>query len=145
MNYSRYQMTQLLYTDFIKSFEEQYPNTPWATVQTKINKAIYNSVLAAIPKIKKYAIRSTIIFTVHDLIFLYRSQSKFDVSQCSGMYGVDVMVDSEMNAKVLEINFGPDCTRACNYDPHFYNVLFAVMFTNDWYQNPEITQRVVPI
>lgn len=58
MNYSRYQMTQLLYTDFIKSFEEQYPNTPWTAVQTKINKAIYNSVLAAVPKIKKYAIAS---------------------------------------------------------------------------------------
>lgn len=38
------------------------------------------------------------------------------------IYGIDVMIDSEnMEPKLLEITFSPDCKRACQYYPTFYN------------------------
>ena len=30
-----------------------------------------------------------------------------------GMYGFDVMLDDKYNPIIVEVNFSPDCTRAC--------------------------------
>jgi tubulin--tyrosine ligase-like protein 12 len=46
----------------------------------------------------------------------------------AALYGIDVMLDSEFKPQILEVNYSPDCTRACNYDPNFYNNCFSVMF-----------------
>ena len=47
------------------------------------------------------------------------------------MYGIDIMIDAEtMEPKLLEITFAPDCNRACQYYPSFFNEVLETMFLN---------------
>jgi Tubulin-tyrosine ligase family len=42
--------------------------------------------------------------------------------------------DSEktsMSPKILEINWGPDCKRACDYYPEFFDNVFAHLFLGE--------------
>ena len=43
-------------------------------------------------------------------------------------YGLDVMIDRHYQPFLLEVNRSPDCQRACNYDPEFYNDIFTALF-----------------
>ncbi|XP_058080681.1 uncharacterized protein LOC131228849 [Magnolia sinica] len=59
------------------------------------------------------------------------------------MYGVDVMLDSTFQPKLLEVTYCPDCTRACKYDTRalgsgdairgkdFFNLVFGCLFLNE--------------
>ncbi|CAN1220443.1 Tubulin--tyrosine ligase-like protein 12 [Linum perenne] len=60
------------------------------------------------------------------------------------MYGVDVMIDSQFQPKLLEVTYCPDCTRACKYDTEsifgakhaikgtdFYNYVFGCLFLDE--------------
>lgn len=47
------------------------------------------------------------------------------------LYAADLMlemVDDQVQPKLLEINFTPDCHRACTFYPNFYNQVFNVLF-----------------
>jgi tubulin--tyrosine ligase-like protein 12 len=44
------------------------------------------------------------------------------------IYGLDAMIDENYEPYVIEINFQPDCTRACNFIPEFYNDIFNLLF-----------------
>ena len=41
------------------------------------------------------------------------------------------MVDDAMNVRVLEITYAPDCHRAVDYYPNFYNDIFEVCFLGE--------------
>uniref|UniRef100_A0A2N9H5T5 Tubulin--tyrosine ligase-like protein 12 SET-like domain-containing protein n=1 Tax=Fagus sylvatica TaxID=28930 RepID=A0A2N9H5T5_FAGSY len=57
------------------------------------------------------------------------------------IYGVDVMLDSSFQPKLLEVTYCPDCTRACKYDivgeggvikgRDFFNDVFGCLFLNE--------------
>ncbi|PON41304.1 Tubulin--tyrosine ligase-like protein [Parasponia andersonii] len=59
------------------------------------------------------------------------------------IYGVDVMLDSSFQPKLLEVTYCPDCTRACKYDTEailgggavngrdFFNDVFGCLFLNE--------------
>ena len=36
-----------------------------------------------------------------------------------------------MEPKLCEVNYCPDCERACKYHPHFYNDIFRTLFLED--------------
>lgn len=47
------------------------------------------------------------------------------------LYAADLMLEKvgdEVQPKLLEINFTPDCHRACTFYPNFYNQVFNVLF-----------------
>ncbi|CAF1277059.1 unnamed protein product [Rotaria sordida] len=47
------------------------------------------------------------------------------------LYAADLMlemIDNKVQPKLLEINFTPDCHRACTFYPNFYNQVFNVLF-----------------
>ncbi|CAF1249096.1 unnamed protein product [Adineta steineri] len=56
------------------------------------------------------------------------------IDSCSSsraLYAADLMldiVDNKVQPKLLEINFTPDCHRACTFYPNFYNQVFNVLF-----------------
>ena len=54
------------------------------------------------------------------------------------VYGIDIMIDSlTMEPKLLEITFSPDCKRACEYYPTFYDDVFHTLFLETMSQNME--------
>ena len=61
-----------------------------------------------------------------------------DNYQSRAMYAIDLMLDwrEEDNIKTIEpiiceINFMPDCKRACLYHPTFFNDIFNALFLNE--------------
>ena len=43
-----------------------------------------------------------------------------------------------MQPKVLEVNFGPDCVRACKYHPAFYDHVFECLFLDEMSHSPQL-------
>jgi tubulin--tyrosine ligase-like protein 12 len=60
-------------------------------------------------------------------------------TQSRALYAADIMlawqVDSEgcsvMQPKLLEVNWAPDCQRACEYYPDFYDDVFGLLFLDE--------------
>ncbi|KAL6432544.1 hypothetical protein ACFW04_006841 [Cataglyphis niger] len=98
--------------DFIVEWENQYPDYPWKTyVEPKILFVLRQVFEAAITQPPPKGIAES--------------------PQSRAMYAADLMLewrDSEMQPKLLEINFTPDCQRACEYYPDFYNDIFKCLF-----------------
>ncbi|CAF1090876.1 unnamed protein product [Adineta steineri] len=48
------------------------------------------------------------------------------------LYAADLILElnnnNEIQPKLLEVNFAPDCDRACASHPNFYNQVFNVLF-----------------
>lgn len=64
--------------------------------------------------------------------------------QSRALYAVDLMLawddDDKIQPKILEINWTPDCQRACEYYPDFYNDIFRLLFLNE--MNDNVFQRL---
>lgn len=53
--------------------------------------------------------------------------------QSRALYAADIMLKwngDKIVPQILEINFTPDCKRACEYYPDFYNDVFGLLFLN---------------
>lgn len=96
MNYSKYEMTQLDYKSFIFNMEKQY-DIKWDVVQKDINAAMKNVLIAAAS-------------TPQPLGLAGRDTTQFDAFS---VYGFDIMLTDDFKPVVIETNFSPDCTRAC--------------------------------
>lgn len=59
------------------------------------------------------------------------------VLQSRAFYAVDLMLkwaddgSNEIVPQVLEVNYVPDCERACQYHPNFFNFIFSLLFLGD--------------
>ncbi len=57
----------------------------------------------------------------------------FNNPQSRAMYAIDLMLDwrnDDMEPMICEINYLPDCARACRYHPSFFNDIFNTLFLN---------------
>ena len=68
------------------------------------------------------------------------------------MYGIDLMLawsgaegSSSVEPRLLEVNFMPDCERACVYYPDFATATFAALFGPDHDPKPheDLITRIV--
>jgi tubulin--tyrosine ligase-like protein 12 len=98
--------------DFIVDFESQYPSVLWSSVERRIFsmlKAMFEAAVSLPPPAG-----------------LARSP------QSVAMYAVDLMLtwadDGSIMPKLLEVNCGPDCKRACDYYPEFFDNVFSALF-----------------
>ncbi|KAF8930335.1 tubulin-tyrosine ligase family-domain-containing protein [Dissophora ornata] len=113
MNYGNYNLTQLLYTKFIENFEKEHSEKKkWSTIQADINEAIKAIFAAAVVKPQPLGLGA---------------QDKAHAYEGFSVYGIDVMLKDDCQPVVVEVNFSPDCTRACKYDPEFLNNILTVV------------------
>lgn len=119
MNYSEgTELKQMFCNDFIRDFEEQYPDHPWREIEESIFSMLKNVFLGATALPPPSGIGAC--------------------PQAGAMYATDLMLDWEgdgekkrIQPKVLEFNWMPDCERACDYYPEFFNNVFSTLFLGE--------------
>lgn len=106
MNYGTHAMQTVYDRDFIKYLKDN--GIEWDPIYKKLKnkvKKVFNLCIKNCPSMIDFNSRS--------------------------IYGLDAMLDENLEPYIVEINFQPDCTRACNFVPEFYNDLFKTLFINE--------------
>ncbi|KAL1513515.1 hypothetical protein ABEB36_002917 [Hypothenemus hampei] len=115
MNYTENaQLKHLKCEDFKKEWSKQYMDYHWDAVEGKILEMLREILDCA---------------TVADA-----PCGIAENPQSRALYAADLMLDwtetKEIQPKILEINYMPDCQRACDYYPDFFNDIFKLLFLN---------------
>ncbi|XP_050353813.1 tubulin--tyrosine ligase-like protein 12 [Nymphalis io] len=116
MNYSEgVPLFKLLCEDFKEAWSKQYADYNWSEVEKSIFQMFSELFTAATAKDAPCGIAKS--------------------PQSRALYAADIMLSWNENEKekfiqpkLLEVNWMPDCRRACEYYPDFYNDIFSVMF-----------------
>ena len=95
---------------FGRNLEEQ----KWDRIQASINQAIKDIFAAAIVKSQPEGLG-------------IQANPPSNGYIPFSIYGVDVMLKGDFQPVIIEVNFSPDCTRACKYDPEFFNNILTVV------------------
>ncbi|CAH2079500.1 unnamed protein product [Thlaspi arvense] len=125
MNYGR-KLNHKPTLEFVREFEQEH-NVKWLDIHEKVKQLIRQVFEAAA--------------LVHP---------EMQSSKSRAIYGVDVMLDSSFQPKILEVTYCPDCMRACTYDMEtmngkgvvkgrdFFNYVFGCLFLDE-------TDHVTPL
>ncbi|XP_040201761.1 tubulin--tyrosine ligase-like protein 12 [Rana temporaria] len=128
MNYAPgVQLKQVHCDEFMTLFEKQYPDHPWKSTQDEIFKTFRELFQAACSKPAPLGI--------------------CDYPLSRAIYAIDLMLKWEtdqkgkkvMQPQILEVNFNPDCARACKYHPTFFNDIFSTLYLDET-QNCHVTE-----
>ncbi|KAH9278269.1 Tubulin--tyrosine ligase-like protein 12 [Echinococcus granulosus] len=121
MNYREAdELLHIHHTDFIQAFEKQYPNLRWKDIEAKIYKTlgeVFRAATAYPPPRGLGAYGKSRAMYAVDLLLEWRQRQQ-ETSSCG----------FHMEPQICEVNFTPDCTRACHYYPNFYNEVFDFLF-----------------
>lgn len=125
MNYGeKLTLKHLKCEEFLTQWREQYENFPWSSVEDQICEMLKEVFTGATKAKPPCGIGSN--------------------PQSRGLYAADVILswedDGKIQPKLLEINFVPDCKRACEYYSEFYNDIFKLLFLGQ--DNPDVFRRV---
>ncbi|CAF0910919.1 unnamed protein product [Didymodactylos carnosus] len=99
--------------EFIELFEQQYINEKWLLIEQRIFEMLRQIFECASDEQPPLGIGSCI--------------------NSRALYATDIMLEYDdktnlIQPKLLEINFVPDCQRACKYYPQFFNQIFNVLY-----------------
>lgn len=118
MNYKDFNLKQVHYDEFIPEFEKQYADFKWSDIQVKIFQMIRQVFEGASKSEPPKGLANN--------------------PQSRAMYAIDLMLDwheidgqKTIQPKICEVNFMPDCNRACKYHPSFFNDVFNTLFIDD--------------
>lgn len=110
--------------DFLEEWKEQYAEYSWAEIEDKICEMLKEVFDNATKKPPPCGIA--------------------DNPQSRGLYAADIMLSwdepGKIQPKLLEINFIPDCKRACEYYSNFYNDIFQLLFLGQ--DNPDVFRKL---
>lgn len=117
MNYNEEtQLFRMLCDEFVEEFNKQNPGIEWKDVEGNIFKAFRELFEAATMKQPPcgigHNVQSRALYAIDLMLTWERFKSGSDVVQ----------------PKILEVNWTPDCNRACVYYPDFYDDIFLLLF-----------------
>ncbi|XP_023224892.1 tubulin--tyrosine ligase-like protein 12 [Centruroides sculpturatus] len=118
MNYRPTVLQQMYCDKFIEKFELYYSQFKWSKIEEEIFAALKEVFESATSRTPPLGLAES--------------------PQSRAMYAVDLMLEwnqnddkMSMHPVLLEINWAPDCNRACQYYPHFFDDVFSVLFLDD--------------
>lgn len=108
--------------DFLNYWQEQYPQHQWSAIEDTICSMLHEMLLSATKRKPPCGITACL--------------------QSRALYAADIMLewtteklsgqkDSSIQPKLLEVNWTPDCKRACDYYPDFFNEIFKLLFLDE--------------
>ncbi|VUZ44294.1 unnamed protein product [Hymenolepis diminuta] len=112
---------QIHHNDFIQRFESQYPNAVWKDIEATIHRmlvSVFKSATAYEPPRGLGAYEKSRALYAADLLLEWR--------RCPN--GMGDPCEFIVKPQICELNFIPDCTRACQYYPNFHNEAFDFLF-----------------
>lgn len=129
MNYAEaFELRHIPCAEFRELWAEQYPEHEWDGVEADIVQMLRELLVAATEMAEPpCAIASS--------------------AQSRALYAADIMLEwvaeegGKMRPKLLEVNWGPDCKRACEYYPDFYNDVFKLLFKGE--ENDKVFRKIV--
>lgn len=116
MNYApEFPMRHLPCAEFLELWAEQYPKQCWEDIERDIGDMLKEMLLGATSKAPPSGVGKS--------------------PQSRALYAADIMLtwteNGRVQPKLLEMNFVPDCKRACEYYPQFFNDVFKLLFLNE--------------
>lgn len=115
MNYENpEQLKHMLCSEFLEHWSEQYEAYKWDEIEVNIFEMLREVFEAAVEKPPPLGIAHS--------------------TGSRALYAADIMLEwdkDKMQPKLLEINWTPDCKRACDYYPDFYDKIFGLLFLNE--------------
>lgn len=112
MNYTETaSLKHMLCEEFKSQWKDQYPAQEWELVDKSVCRMLKEILERATSEDPPCGIAES--------------------PQSRALYAADVMLEwlnDEIQPKILEINWTPDCKRACEYYPDFYNDIFTLFF-----------------
>ncbi|XP_075738617.1 tubulin tyrosine ligase-like 12 isoform X4 [Rhipicephalus microplus] len=126
MNYTASGPQQTTCAQFLECFDEHYSSQPWHKVEAEVFQVLRQVFELACAEPPPAGVAHS--------------------PQSRAMYAVDLMLEWDrsqvqaehphMQPKLLEVNWAPDCQRACQFYPDFFNDVFAAMFLDEADSNP---------
>lgn len=108
-------LKRMLCEEFKTAWQEQYPAHCWAGVEQSIFDMLKEICECAVMEEPPCSIAES--------------------PQSRAVYAADIMVEwsqhGKIQPKILEINWTPDCKRACEYYPTFYDDIFKLFFFDE--------------
>ena len=101
-------MNQLFdYKEFVASFGKKF-GTEWAVVQQKIVDIV----------------KSTLAVCVHDMPGLQASNAR-------ALYGIDVIIDTDLQPKLMEITFSPNLESILSQNSSFFDDVLRCLYLGE--------------
>lgn len=126
MNYTETaQLKHLPCAEFLEEWDRQFTEQGWDAVETKICEMLKEIMVNAVKQPPPKGLSPN--------------------SQSRALYAADIILEwtkdkAEIQPKILEINWMPDCARACNYYPEFYNDIFKLLFLDQ--ENNDVFRKL---
>jgi len=115
MNYGGKDMTNVRCEQFMQMFDQEYKDRgiKFADLNKKAHKAIGD------------------VFIAFQARYGKEIMDAGNLDKARACYGVDVMIDQDQDAKLLEVTFAPDMGRFCKFTPNGYNEVFGNLYFNE--------------